>query len=129
MGGIQMARGSVQQYLDVIKHLQEESEAEVSISAVATRLGVSQPSVSEMVKKLTEMGLVHHVPYGKISLTEEGEYRMRSLSRRHRLWQTFLLEHLGLDEHQANEAACELEHATSTLVETKLAEFLGHPDR
>ena len=123
-----MARTSMHEYLDVIQHLQEESEAEVSVSAVAKRLGVSRPSVSEMVKKLTGKGLVQHARYGKISLTAKGQRTVRVLSRRHRLWQNFLMSHLGLDEHHAHRAACELEHATSSLVERKLSEFLGDPD-
>ena len=114
--------------MDAIQHLQEEGAAEVSISDLATRLGVSRPSVSEMTKKLAKRGLVHHVRYGKITLTEEGEYLVDSLSRRHCLWQAFLVRHLGLDECQAYEAACALEHATSPAVEEKLAEFLGKPD-
>ena len=120
-----MARSSMQEYLDAIQHLQEELCAEVSISALATRLDVSRPSVSEMVKKLAKRELVHHVRYGKVGLTEEGERLVHSLSRRHCLWQTFLVKHLGLEECRAYEAACALEHATSLLVETKLAEFLG----
>ena len=122
-----MARSSLQQYLDAIQHLQEEDDAEVSISDLATRLDVSRPSVSEMIKKLAKRGLVHHARYGKISLTEEGERLVCSLARRHCLWQIFLVKHLDLDECQAYEAACDLEHATSPLVEEKLAEFLGNP--
>ena len=120
-----MARSSLQEYMDAIQHLQEELDADVSISDLATRLEVSRPSVSEMVKKLAKRGLVHHVPYGKVGLTEEGEHLVHSLSRRHCLWQTFLVNHLDLEECLAYEAACALEHATSLLVETKLAEFLG----
>jgi len=120
-----MARSSQQEYLDAIQHLQEELDADVSISDLATRLDVSRPSVSEMVKKLAKRGLVHHARYGKVGLTEEGERLVHSLSRRHCLWQTFLVKHLGLEECQAYEAACALEHATSLAVETKLAEFLG----
>ncbi len=123
-----MARRGVQEYLDAIQHLQEESEGEVSISVLAERLGVSRPSVSEMIRKLTEMGLVHHVPYGKVSLTEKGEHTVHSLSRRHCLWEIFLVRHLGLDAQQAYEAACELEHSTSSFVEEKLDDFLGHPE-
>jgi len=123
-----MARSSLQEYLDALQHLQEESEAEVSISDLAERLGISRPSVSEMVRKLAQRGLVDHVPYGTVSLTKEGESMVRSLSRRHCLWQTFLVRHLDLDEYQAYEAACDLEHATSALVEEQLAEFLGKPD-
>jgi len=123
-----MIRDSIQGYLDAIQHLQEESSDEVSISTLAERLGISKPSVSEMIKKLAEMGLVHHVPYGKISLTEKGARTIHSLSRRHRLWESFLVNYLGLTQDQAYDAACELEHATSQLVEDRLANFLGHPE-
>ncbi len=121
-----MVSESMEQYLDVIYHL-EDSGSPVTTSALADSLGISRGSVSEMLRKLAERGLIHHEPYGSIYLTDEGRQRAQFLSRRQRLWEVFLFEHLGLGWHQVFTEACRLEHATSELVTEKLAEFLEHP--
>ncbi len=122
-----MVSESMEQYLDVIYHL-EDRGSPVTTSALAESLGISRGSVSEMLRKLTERSLIHHEPYGNIYLTDEGRQRAQLLSRRQRLWEVFLLEHLGLSWDQVFTEACRLEHATSELVTEKLAEFLGHPE-
>jgi DtxR family Mn-dependent transcriptional regulator len=121
-----MVSEGMEQYLDVIYHL-EDRGLPVTTSALAENLGISRGSVSEMLRKLAERGLVHHEPYGSVHLTGEGRQRAQLLSRRQRLWEVFLLEHLGLGWDQVFAEACRLEHATSELVTEKLAEFLGHP--
>jgi len=89
---------------------------------------VSLPSAGEMVKKLVKRGLVTHKPYTGVSLTPVGRDHAMTVTRRHRLWERFLRDVLGLGWDQVHNEACLLEHATSSLVEEHLAEYLGWPE-
>lgn len=100
-----------------------------STKEVAARLSVSPASVSNMFVRLQEMGLVRHERYHGASLTESGRVEALRLVRRHRLIETFLLEHLGYDRQEVHDEAERLEHAVSDAFTERLAEFLGHPDR
>jgi DtxR family Mn-dependent transcriptional regulator len=99
-----------------------------STKDVADRLLVSPASVSNMFVRLQEMGLVEYERYQGASLTERGRVEALRLVRRHRLIETFLLEHLGYDWQEVHEEAERLEHAVSDAFTDRLAELLGHPD-
>ena len=99
-----------------------------STKEVAARLLVSPASVSNMFVRLQEMGLVEYERYQGASLTERGRVEALRLIRRHRLIETFLLEHLGYDWQELHEEAERLEHAVSDGFTERLAELLGHPD-
>jgi DtxR family Mn-dependent transcriptional regulator len=118
---------TIEEYLESIGAL-EERESPVSTSSIAQSMGLSAASVSEMLRRLADKGLVEHTPYGGASLTEEGRKRFVRLTRRHRLWEVFLNRYLGIGWEDVYQDACRLEHATSDLVADKLEEFLGNPD-
>ena len=99
-----------------------------STKDVADRLLVSPASVSNMFVRLQEMGLVKYERYQGASLTERGRVEALRLIRRHRLIETFLLEHLGYDWQEVHDEAERLEHAVSDEFTERLAAFLGHPD-
>jgi DtxR family transcriptional regulator, Mn-dependent transcriptional regulator len=99
-----------------------------STKDVAGRLLVSPASVSNMFVRLQEMGLVKYERYQGASLTERGRVEALRLIRRHRLIETFLLEHLGYDWQEVHDEAERLEHAVSDGFTERLAAFLGHPD-
>jgi DtxR family Mn-dependent transcriptional regulator len=99
-----------------------------STKDVAGRLVVSPASVSNMFVRLQEMGLVEYERYQGASLTERGRVEALRLIRRHRLIETFLLEHLGYDWQEVHDEAERLEHAVSDGFTERLAAFLGHPD-
>ena len=99
-----------------------------STKDIAARLLVSPASVSNMFARLQEMGLVEYERYRGASLTERGRVEALRLVRRHRLIETFLLEHLGYDWQEVHDEAERLEHAVSDGFTERLAEFLGHPD-
>ena len=99
-----------------------------STKDVADRLLVSPASVSNMFVRLQEMGLVEYERYQGASLTERGRVEALRLVRRHRLIETFLLEHLGYDWQEVHEEAERLEHAVSDGFTDRLAQLLGHPD-
>ncbi len=97
------------------------------ISALAGRLGVSAVSATEMVHRLEEQGLLAHQPYRGVGLTESGQQLADEVVRRHRLWECFLYERLGLPWHEVHDYACRLEHATVPAVTEALDAFLGFP--
>jgi DtxR family Mn-dependent transcriptional regulator len=96
--------------------------------ALAAQLGVAPASVTGMIRKLDLQGLVQHKPYHGVTLTEAGVREALGLLRRHRLWELFLTDILGLSWDEVHEEAHRLEHATSQRVADRLAEFLGHPE-
>ena len=98
-----------------------------STKEVAGRLSVSPASVTNMFARLQEMGLVEYERYRGASLTGRGRAEALRLVRRHRLIETFLLEHLGYSWQDVHEEAEKLEHAVSDRFTEGLAEFLGHP--
>ena len=120
---------SVGDYLKAIWELAVDSgEVTASTKGVADRLSVSAASVSNMFARLQETGLVEHERYRGATLTERGRREALRLVRRHRLIETFLLEHLGYPWQEVHEEAERLEHAVSDDFTERLAEFLGHPD-
>jgi DtxR family Mn-dependent transcriptional regulator len=81
-----------------------------------------------MLRRLTESGYVKVVKKEGITLTKRGKEVAESLVRRHRLWERFLTDVLGLNWDEVHEEACKLEHAMSPQVEEKLANILGNPE-
>ena len=122
-----MVTESAEEYLEAICKLGEEGQP-VALSALAKHLEISSVSANEMVRKLVERELVLYEPYKGVSLTPAGQAQALAVIRRHRLWERFLTDVLGLSWDQVHEEACRLEHATSPLVEERLAQFLGQPE-
>ena len=96
---------------------------------LSSRLSISSASVTEMLGRLQEMGLVEYERYRGASLTEEGLSEALRLVRRHRLIEAFLLDRLGYLWEEVHEEAEKLEHAVSDRFTERLAELLGHPER
>lgn len=118
-----MVSESAEEYIEAICRLEEETTP-VATSRLAERLGISPASVSEMLRKLAQRGLVIYQPYKGATLTQEGRRKALSLIRRHRLWERFLTDILGVDWHLVHEEACRLEHAASDEVVERLAKVL-----
>jgi DtxR family transcriptional regulator, Mn-dependent transcriptional regulator len=118
---------SVGDYLKAIWEIAGSGVA--STKDVATRLSVSSASVTNMFGRLQEMGLVEYERYHGASLTGPGLGEALRLVRRHRLIETFLMEHLGYSWQDVHKEAERLEHAVSDEFTERLAELLGHPGR
>lgn len=118
----------VENYLKAVFNAREWSEEPVTVGALATRLGLSPSSVSELVRKLTERGLLSHARYGAIELTAEGQRIALAMVRKHRLIETFLVDYLGYTWDEVHEEAEILEHAVSDTFIDRLASRLGEPD-
>ena len=121
-----MASEQIEDYLKNIYKI-ESSDGNVTTTALSRRLGIAPASVTEMIKKLADEGIVTHTPYRGVLLTKEGRRRALQIIRRHRLWEAFLVEILKFDWHEIDEEADRLEHLTSAKLEQHIDELLGHP--
>jgi DtxR family Mn-dependent transcriptional regulator len=116
---------SAEDYLKGI--LQLERPEGVSTSAIAEQLGISQPSVTRMMKKLAADGLVVRVPYHGVTLTDTGRRVALEVLRHHRLLELFLSDRLGLPLDEVHAEADRLEHVLSEELEARIDAALGHP--
>lgn len=120
-----MGSQAEQDYLKVIYALSRNGPA--TTGAIAQRLGVSQPSATNMVKRLARQGLVTYAPYRAVTLTPEGRTVASAVVRRHRILELYLESVLGIGRERIHEEAERLEHAVSDEVEARLDELLGFP--
>jgi DtxR family Mn-dependent transcriptional regulator len=123
-----MASEQVEDYLKNIYQLQEGG-GKVSTSSLSERLQISAPSVTEMIKKLAESGILTYKPYKGVELTPEGRRKALKIVRRHRLWELFLVKVLHYPWHEIHEEADRLEHITSEKLEQRIDEALGFPHK
>jgi DtxR family transcriptional regulator, Mn-dependent transcriptional regulator len=118
---------AIEDYSKAIYSLQAHSEEPVSTSALAERLGITPGSVSAMLKKLDELGLIDHVPYRGVRLTADGQRLALEVIRHHRLLESFLADALGMPWDRVHAEAEVLEHVLSEDLEELIAAKLGHP--
>lgn len=117
---------SVEDYLKAIYQFSEAGEP-ATTTGIAEQLGVAAPSVSGMVKRLAEQGLVLHEPYKGVTLTRTGKREALRMLRRHRLIEAYLVERLGYTWDTVHDEAERLEHAVSDDLVSRMAEALGDP--
>lgn len=117
---------SVEDYLKAIYHLSERGEV-ASTSNIAELLAVQPASVSGMIKKLAESGLVEHVPYRGVHLTDHGKREALRVLRRHRVLESYLKTRLGYSWDDVHREAERLEHAASDELIDRMEAALEHP--
>jgi DtxR family Mn-dependent transcriptional regulator len=117
---------SEEDYLKAVYHLQKENGS-VSTNAIASYLDMKPSSVSDMLKKLAEKKYINYLKYKGSSLTNKGKLVALRIIRKHRLWETFLVEKLGFGWGQVHSIAEQLEHINSEELIDKLDEFLLFP--
>jgi DtxR family Mn-dependent transcriptional regulator len=118
---------SQQDYLKAL-YLLHGDQRPVPTRELAQRLGISSPSVSEMVTRLTSQGLVEHDRYRGQQLTREGRKVAVELVRHHRLLEMFLVQVLGYSWDEVHDEAERLEHVISERMEQRIFELLGRPE-
>lgn len=118
---------SEENYLKAIYHLEKQSKDAVSTNAIAEQIETKASSVTDMVKKLAEKELANYIKYQGVSLTETGRLAARSVIRKHRLWETFLVHKLNFSWDEVHEIAEQLEHIKSEKLINKLDDFLENP--
>lgn len=117
---------STEDYLKTIFELESVTGA-AQTSAIADALAIAPASVSGMVKRLSESGLLAHVPYRGVQLTETGKRAALRMVRRHRILETYLTSKLGYDWDSVHQEAERLEHAVSDGLIERMAMALGNP--
>lgn len=125
LGGEKMSRQQ-ESYLKVIYDLMLRY-GHASNKKIAEDLNVAPASVTEMVRKLKENNWVQ-VSFHKITLTPEGEARVKNLLDRHRLWETFLLTKLDYPPDLVHDLAESLEHASDSQLIDRLNKYLAYPE-
>ncbi len=118
---------AVEDYAKAVHALAERDEAAVTNSALAERLGVSPGSVTAMLKRMGEMGLVEHEPYRGVRLTRSGERVALEVIRHHRLLEAYLADALGMPWDRVHDEAEVLEHYISEELEERMAAALDNP--
>lgn len=120
---------TAQNYLKELYQLQQRSEdrAPIALGQLAESLGVTPGTATTMVKRFAKDGLMRYTPRRGARLTAKGEKLALGVLRRHRIVETFLVQHLGLDWSEVHEEAEVLEHAVSEKVLDRLDALLGHP--
>ena len=116
----------MEDYAKAIYALQD-GDADVGISAIAQRVGVTAASTSGMVRKLGELGLATHERYRGVRLTESGTRLALEMLRHHRLLELYLAESLGVPWDRVHQEAEVLEHVLSEELEALIAAKLGNP--
>lgn len=114
---------------DYLRIIYEEGglESIVSNKMIAEKLGLTAASVSEMLAKLSGQGLIDYQAYKGSRLTPEGLVACMDVVRSHRLWEVFLIRHLGYSWRESHEDAHLLEHAASPRMLERLDAFLNYP--
>lgn len=118
--------GPVEDYLKAIYDLERLGEP-ATTNDIAERLMISPASVSGMVRRLAEQGLVTHEPYHGARLTPDGRHAALRTLRRHRVLECYLTEVLGLPWDRVHDEAERLEHAASDELVERMAAALGDP--
>ncbi len=117
---------STEDYLKAIYKLEERHGA-AQTSAIADVLDIAPPSVSGMIKRLSESGLLEHAPYKGVQLTDVGRRAALRMLRRHRILESYLIGQLDYDWDNVHDEAERLEHAVSDDLIERMAVALGNP--
>jgi DtxR family Mn-dependent transcriptional regulator len=116
-----------EEYLEAIYASEEDEKRVATTRDLAKCLGVKDSSVTEMLKKLSEKGLVLYTPYHGAALTGTGREIAAKVKRKHRILERYLVDICGVDLRESHKEACEIEHFISDKAIDKLSALLGHP--
>jgi len=114
-------------YLKAIFSVTYPSEGRAGNQLIAEKLSINPASVTEMLRKLAEKKLIEYDRATGAKLTREGLKAAIKVVRKHRLWETFLVEHLNFTWDEVHEVAEQLEHVRSDKLLDELTTFLGNP--
>ena len=114
-------------YLKAILAISLNADGKVSTNAIANEIGTSAASVSDMLKKLQDKKLIKYEKYKGVILSKKGESKAINILRKHRLWETFLVNKLAFSWGEVHDVAEQLEHIKSEELVNRLDAFLGFP--
>ena len=124
-----MVSKALEDYLKIIYKLESwaPSGKGVQTSSIAERLSISQASVSNMLKKLSDKGHIEYAPYYGVSLTSSGRKIALNMIRKHRILEQYLVERLGYSWDEVDAEAEVLEHSISDMLANRMWDDLGQP--
>ena len=118
---------NIEEYLETLYKFGSK-DSYVSTTTISKELGIAPGSVTQMLKKLEDIGYIDYVPYKGANLTEEGSKIAQKITRKHRILEKFLTDILKIKEENVHEQACEMEHTLSDEAERALCTMLNNPD-
>ena len=118
---------NIEEYLEVLYRNGSNGE-QVSTTKLSKDLGIAPGSVTQMLKKLENLGYIKYTPYKGAVLTDEGMKIAQKITRKHRILEKFLMDVLKIKEENIHEQACEMEHTLSDEAERALCTMLHNPD-
>ena len=118
---------SEENYLKAIYHLSQSNGSEISTNAIAEKLDTKPSSVTDMVQRLADKKVLTYKKYKGAKLTEKGKQLAVEIIRKHRLWETFLVEKLDFNWDEVHDIAEQLEHIRSEELINRLDSFLEYP--
>jgi DtxR family Mn-dependent transcriptional regulator len=128
MGSTPDLTASQEDYLEAIYHISAKKMA-ARAKDIAERLGVRGSSVTGALRSLGALGLINYAPYDLITLTGEGKVVAEEIVRRHSALERFLVNVLGIDEKEADEAACKMEHAVPKPIIERLVKYSEYVEK
>ena len=118
---------NIEEYLEVLYRNGSNGE-QVSTTQLSKELGIAPGSVTQMLKKLENLGYIGYTPYKGATLTDEGMQIAQKITRKHRILEKFLIDVLKIKEENVHEQACKMEHSLSDEAERALCTMLNNPD-
>ena len=118
---------SKEDYLSII-YKNKDASGEIKANIIADKLQISNAAVTDMLKKLSKDGYIKYERYKGINLTQEGESYAKNMVRRHRIWEVFLHQIVGIPWDKVHDEAHNLEHSASDELINKMEEMLDFPE-
>lgn len=118
---------NIEEYLEVLYRNGSNGE-QVSTTQLSKELEIAPGSVTQMLKKLEDLGYIKYTPYQGAVLTVDGMKIAQKITRKHRILEKFLLDVLKVKEENVHDQACEMEHTLSDEAERALCTMLKNPD-
>ena len=118
---------NIEEYLEVLYRNGSNGE-QVSTTKLSKDLCIAPGSVTQMLKKLENLGYIVYTPYKGATLTDSGMKIAQKMTRKHRILEKFLTDVLKIKEENVHEQACEMEHTLSDEAERALCTMLHNPD-
>lgn len=118
---------NIEEYLEVLYKFGSKTD-HVSTTTLSKELGIAPGSVTQMLKKLEDLGYIEYTPYKGALLTDDGMKIAQKITRKHRILERFLKDVLKIKDENIHIQACEMEHSLSDEAERALCHMLNHPD-
>ncbi len=118
---------SIEDYLSAIYKYRNES-GNIKPNIIAEKLGISNAAVTDMLRRLSREKYVNYEKYKSVTLTEKGRAYARNMVRRHRIWEVFLNQVVGMPWDKVHDEAHKLEHSASDELIDRMEEMLEFPE-